>query len=102
LGILSAIRDSDTAVNNMFNHQALDGILRTLADTTRRSIAEHLTRAALSIGEYGEPFNISLACVMRYVQVLEGSVCYWRTAIWGDSSFADRFDQLELASLNGW
>jgi len=57
----------------MLKFQAIDSILRALADPTRRAIVERLSRAPAAVGELAEPFAMSLAAVMQHLQVLEAA-----------------------------
>jgi len=58
----------------MLNHQAnLDGVFRALADPTRRSMVERLSRAPAGVTELAAPLAMSLAAVMQHLQVLEHS-----------------------------
>jgi DNA-binding transcriptional ArsR family regulator len=50
----------------------LDGVLAALADGTRRGIVERLlAKGELSVGELGEPFDISGPAISRHLRVLE-------------------------------
>jgi DNA-binding transcriptional ArsR family regulator len=55
------------------HHDPLDRVFHALADPTRRSIVERLTRAAASVSELAQPLDMSLAGVMQHLQVLEES-----------------------------
>lgn len=54
-------------------HVHLDQIFRALADPTRRSIMERLSRGSASVSELAAPMAMSLAAVMQHIQVLEES-----------------------------
>jgi DNA-binding transcriptional ArsR family regulator len=49
----------------------LDRTFQALADRSRRSIVERLTRGPASVSELASPFDMSLAAVLQHVQVLE-------------------------------
>jgi DNA-binding transcriptional ArsR family regulator len=49
----------------------LDRVFQALADPTRRSIVERLSRGPASVSELARPFSMSLAAVVQHVQVLE-------------------------------
>lgn len=51
----------------------LDRVFAALADPSRRSIVERLSRGPASVSELAEPFPISLAAVVQHIQVLEHS-----------------------------
>lgn len=58
----------------MLNHPGdMDGVLRALADPTRRVIVERLGAGALSITELADPLPMSLPAVLQHVQILERS-----------------------------
>jgi DNA-binding transcriptional ArsR family regulator len=49
----------------------LDRTFQALADHTRRTMVERLTRGSASVSELAEPLAMSLAAVLQHVQVLE-------------------------------
>jgi DNA-binding transcriptional ArsR family regulator len=51
----------------------LDGVFQALADPTRRSIVERLSRGSASVSELARPFALSLPAVVQHLQVLETS-----------------------------
>lgn len=51
----------------------LDRAFHTLADPSRRSIVERLSRGPVSVTEIAEPFEMSLSAVLQHVKVLEES-----------------------------
>ncbi len=51
----------------------LDRTFQALADTSRRTMVERLTRGPASVSELAEPLAMSLAAVVQHVQVLEAS-----------------------------
>ena len=55
----------------MLNHE-LDRVFQALADPTRRSLVDRLTRGPASVSELAEPLPITLAAVVQHLQVLEG------------------------------
>ncbi len=50
---------------------ALQNLMRSLSDPTRREILFLLKKGPLSAGEIGENFDISLAAVSRHLSVLK-------------------------------
>ena len=60
----------------MLNHEsstALDDAFRALADPTRRTIVECLSRGSASVSELAAPLPMSLAAVHQHLQVLAAS-----------------------------
>src|ERR671910_1778377 len=57
----------------MLNHSitAADPVFHALADPTRRSIVERLSRGAASVSELAKPLTISLPAVLQHLRVLE-------------------------------
>jgi DNA-binding transcriptional ArsR family regulator len=51
----------------------LDLVFQALADPTRRSIVERLSRRSSSVSELAEPLAMSLPAVLQHLQVLEAS-----------------------------
>jgi DNA-binding transcriptional ArsR family regulator len=52
---------------------AADPVFHALADPTRRSIVERLSRGAASVSELAKPLTISLPAVLQHLRVLEKS-----------------------------
>lgn len=52
---------------------SLDAWFAALADPTRRSIVDRLSRGPASVSELARPLTMSLPAVVQHVQVLEGS-----------------------------
>lgn len=52
---------------------ALDRVFAALADPTRRSIVERLSRGPASVSALAAPLDMTLAAVVQHVQVLEAS-----------------------------
>jgi DNA-binding transcriptional ArsR family regulator len=52
---------------------AADPLFHALADPTRRSIVERLSRGAASVSELAKPLTISLPAVLQHLRVLEKS-----------------------------
>jgi DNA-binding transcriptional ArsR family regulator len=52
---------------------AADPVFHALADPTRRSIVERLSRGAASVSELARPLRISLPAVLQHLRVLERS-----------------------------
>ena len=59
----------------MLNHAApsLDHLFRALADPSRRSIVERLSRSPATVTELAEPLDLSLPGVLQHIRVLESS-----------------------------
>ena len=51
----------------------LDAAFQALADPTRRTLVERLSRGSASVSELAEPLPISLPAVMQHLAVLEAS-----------------------------
>ena len=51
----------------------LDLVFRALADSSRRSMVERLSRGPASVSELAKPFDMSLPAVVQHLQVLEAS-----------------------------
>jgi DNA-binding transcriptional ArsR family regulator len=52
---------------------ALDLMFHALADPTRRSMVERLSRGPASVSELAQPLDMTLSAVMQHLQVLEAS-----------------------------
>lgn len=52
---------------------AADPVFHALADPTRRSIVERLSRGAATVSELAKPLTISLPAVLQHLRVLERS-----------------------------
>lgn len=58
----------------MLNHsECLDRMFHALADGTRRSIVERLSRGLASVSDLAKPFDMSLPAVVQHLAVLEGA-----------------------------
>ena len=57
----------------MLNHPALDLVFAALADPSRRTMVERLSRGPASVSDLAQPFDMSLPAVMQHLQVLETS-----------------------------
>ena len=57
----------------MLNQSALDRVFLALADPTRRSIVERLSKGEASVSQLAEPLDMSLPAVLQHLQLLEGS-----------------------------
>jgi DNA-binding transcriptional ArsR family regulator len=51
----------------------VDRLFHALADPSRRSIVERLSRGPASVSELAEPLPMSLPAVVQHLRVLEGS-----------------------------
>lgn len=58
----------------MVNSEAtLDRIFGALSDPTRRGMLERLSRGSASIGELGEPYEMTKGAISKHVKVLESA-----------------------------
>jgi DNA-binding transcriptional ArsR family regulator len=53
--------------------EPLDRLFQALADPSRRSMVERLSRGPASVGELARPLAMSLPAVMQHLQILESS-----------------------------
>lgn len=51
--------------------EQLDAVFGALADPTRREMISRLSRGSATIGELGEPFDMTKGAVTKHVKVLE-------------------------------
>lgn len=52
-------------------HAQLDGVLRALADPTRRAVVERLAKSPAVVSELAAPFDMALPSLMQHLRVLE-------------------------------
>jgi DNA-binding transcriptional ArsR family regulator len=57
----------------MLNHLQLDVVFQALADPSRRTMVERLSRGPASVSDLAQPLEMSLPAVMQHLQVLETS-----------------------------
>ena len=57
----------------MLNQSALDRVFQALADPSRRTIVERLSRGPASVSELAGPLEMSLPAVLQHLQLLEAS-----------------------------
>jgi DNA-binding transcriptional ArsR family regulator len=57
----------------MLNQVALDPLFHALADPSRRSMIERLSRGPASVSELARPLKMSLPAVVQHLHVLEDS-----------------------------
>jgi DNA-binding transcriptional ArsR family regulator len=55
------------------DHQPVDLLFQALADPSRRSMVDRLTRGPASVSELARPFAMSLPAVVQHLHVLEAS-----------------------------
>lgn len=55
----------------MVEQAALDLIFHALADSTRRRILQEVAKGSPTVGELGEPFDISGPAISKHLKVLE-------------------------------
>ncbi len=53
--------------------RSLDPVFQALADPTRRSIVERLSRGPATVSELAQPLAMSLSAVVQHLAVLEAS-----------------------------
>jgi DNA-binding transcriptional ArsR family regulator len=57
----------------LLNQRALDLVFQALADPSRRTIVERLSRGPATVSELAEPLEMSLPAVLQHLSVLETS-----------------------------
>ena len=57
----------------MLNYSSLDVVFQALADPSRRTMVERLSRGPASVSDLAQPLDMSLPAVMQHLQVLETS-----------------------------
>jgi DNA-binding transcriptional ArsR family regulator len=57
----------------VLNQSTLDRVFHALADPTRRTMVDRLSRAPASVSELARPLAMSLPAVVQHLQVLEAS-----------------------------
>ncbi|MDE1466880.1 ArsR/SmtB family transcription factor [Aurantiacibacter sp. D1-12] len=57
----------------MVEQEALDDVLKALADSTRRVMIQRLSEGERTVGELAEPLSMSLAGASKHVGVLESA-----------------------------
>jgi DNA-binding transcriptional ArsR family regulator len=57
----------------MLNYSGLDVVFHALADPSRRTMVERLSRGPASVSDLAQPLDMSLPAVMQHLQVLETS-----------------------------
>jgi DNA-binding transcriptional ArsR family regulator len=57
----------------MLNHPGLDLLFQALADPSRRTMVERLSRGPASVSDLARPLDMSLPAVLQHLQVLETS-----------------------------
>lgn len=55
----------------MVNQKNLDAIFHALADSTRRGILQEVAKGSPSVGELGQPFDMSGPAISKHLKVLE-------------------------------
>jgi DNA-binding transcriptional ArsR family regulator len=84
----------------MLNYPALDLVFQALADPSRRTMVERLSRGPASVSDLAQPFDMSLPAVMQHLQVLETS-----GLVRSEKSGRVRMCRIEpkaLAAAEGW
>jgi DNA-binding transcriptional ArsR family regulator len=57
----------------LLNQSALDRVFQALADPTRRTLVERLSRGPAAVSELAAPLAMSLPAVLQHLQLLEAS-----------------------------
>jgi len=60
-------------LKRLLNQSQLDRLFGALADPTRRSIVERLSRGPATVSEIAKPLDMSLPAVLQHLQLLEAS-----------------------------
>lgn len=56
-----------------YKQQQLDGVFAALADTTRRSLLEHLQNGPATVGALAEPHDMTIQGVSKHLKKLEAA-----------------------------
>jgi DNA-binding transcriptional ArsR family regulator len=78
----------------------LDAVFSALADSTRRSIIERLSRGEARVTEVAEPFRMSLNAVSKHIRVLEASGVVERVKKGRDHILS--INTRSLDEIDGW
>ena len=62
-----------------YNDAALNRVFAALADPTRRAIVARLAKGEASVGDLGEPFDVSAPAITKHLKVLEAAGLLHRT-----------------------
>jgi DNA-binding transcriptional ArsR family regulator len=54
-------------------YDELDGVLRSLADPTRRAIVERLAKSPSVVSELAAPFSMALSSLLQHLGILENA-----------------------------
>jgi DNA-binding transcriptional ArsR family regulator len=54
-------------------HDELDGVIRALADPTRRAVVERLAKSPAVVSELAAPFEMALPSLMQHLGILESA-----------------------------
>jgi DNA-binding transcriptional ArsR family regulator len=57
----------------MGENQSLDLVFAALADPTRRAMIERLSAGECSVGDLGQPFDVSAPAISKHLRVLENA-----------------------------
>lgn len=57
----------------MLKYKDIDSSFSALAEPTRRSIVERLSKGPATVSELAKPFDMTLAAIVQHLQVLEAS-----------------------------
>ena len=80
--------------------EALDSILRALADPTRRAMLRLLANGECSVGELAAPFHMSFAGAAKHVKALESAGLVSRTV--AGRTHVCRLEAAPLAAVDEW
>jgi DNA-binding transcriptional ArsR family regulator len=78
----------------------LDAVFHALADSTRRTMLQLLSRGECSVGELGAPFRMSFAGASKHVKTLERAGLVSRTV--QGRAHVCRLEPAALATADAW
>jgi DNA-binding transcriptional ArsR family regulator len=85
----------------MLNHaEQVDRLFQALADPTRRSMVERLSRGPASVSELARPLDMSLPGVVQHLRVLEASGVVRSEKVGRVRTC--RLEPAALGSVEGW
>ena len=83
-----------------YSAATLDRVFHALADPTRRAMLRALTPGEMTVGELGDPFEMTFAAASKHIKVLEGAGLVERRVL-GRSHFC-RLQARPLAAADTW
>ena len=95
------VRSDALIINHMVERsEQLDAVFHALAHDARRDMLRRLADRELTVGELGEPLEMSLAAASKHLQVLEGAGLVRRTVM--GRRHLCRLDPGPLAGADEW